>query len=331
VSCRPLASAPVDRCVDLFASGGHLDAQLHPGFRRLRDSPLFAPARALLNSLQRVTAKADDAWLERFRTAGFDDCVFGIYLMEMFTAAGHTVQAMHDCSRLLLSKGDTRAVVDPVMSGESTHEMFERKLREHAWAFDSGLDSVSAYPYVLAAQCSAAAHSTLATNLFQAAGAENVSALLLCGDSSIVCKFNRVGQEGSHRSDAVRMLRYGLCRGRSERSALKDETFAYEVGRHATGPERWNEETVLVHNPNARRPIPCAWLGASTEAESTETDVGDVAPPATPHAGFIPLSSSTDMLPGDTPTWWVEDRTRALARDSASHAAHAARDAPPAR
>jgi hypothetical protein len=324
VSCRPLASAPVDRCVDLFASGGHLDAQLHPSFRRLRDSPLFAPARALLNSLQRVTAKADDAWLERFRTAGFDDCVFEIYLTEMFAAAGHTVQAMDDCSRLLLSKGDTRAVVDPVMSGDSTHEMFERKLREHAWAFDSA----SGCSYVLAAQCSVSSHSTLAADLFAAPGAENVSALLLCGDSPIVCKFNRIGQEGSHRSDAVRMLRYGRCRGRSERSALKDETFAYEVGRHATGPERWNEETVLVHNPNARRSIPRGWFGASTEAESTETDTGDAVLLVTPHAAFVPLSSATEMLPGDTPTWWVEDRTRVLARDSASHAAPAAHDAP---
>jgi hypothetical protein len=311
MTCRPFASTPVERCVDLFASGGHLDEQLHPAFRSLRDSPLLAPARALLNSLRRVSAMADDPWLERFRTAGFEDCMFEIYLTEMLTAAGHAVEALHSSSRLLLMKNGLCAIVDPMGAGQSGRATFERKLSERAWTLDPCTDK----SYVLAAECSALGHSTLAADLFAMPGAANVSALLLCGDSGTACKFNRLAQEGAHRSDAVRMLRYGTCRSRPGHGASVAEAFAYEVGKRASGPERWNEETVLLHNPHAVRPLPRGWLGAATEEESIDSAVH-----VSGTDGFVPLASVTEMLPGDTPTWWVEDRARVLASEAASRA-----------
>jgi hypothetical protein len=124
---------------------------------------------------------------------------------------------------------------------------------------------------------------------------ENISAVLF-SNSGTAPKFNRMGQEGSHRSDAVRMIRYGSCY-RHDPNSDKPSGFVYEVGDGET-TEKWSEAAVLIHNPHALHPLPPGLLGASAEErlEDGKTVTTLFC------EGFHPISSLTLTYPGNIPT-----------------------------
>lgn len=99
------------------------------------------------------------------------------------------------------------------------------------------------------------------SNFFAQTGAEHVSAVLFCNAGTIP-KFGRIGQQGQHRSDAVRIVRYGNC---------------------------------LDHDPNALLPLPAEWLGAGAEEKMGPN--GTVV--STWRDPFQPFASYTAMFDGD--------------------------------
>jgi hypothetical protein len=133
------------------------------------------------------------------------------------------------------------------------------------------------------------------SGFFNQLDAENVSAILFC-NSGTVPKFNRMGHQGAHSSPNVRMLRYGTCYSWAPEAA-KPEPFIYEVGDPLQGKETWGEGAVVFHNPNARHPLPPAWLGASSEER---LEGGNIC--ATILQDFHPYMSLTLKFRGDTPT-----------------------------
>jgi hypothetical protein len=109
---------------------------------------------------------------------------------------------------------------------------------------------------------------TIPSNFFSSAGAEHLSGVLY-SNAGTVPKFGRLGQEGAHHSDRVRMVRLGNCLD-PDPNATMPELFAYEVGDPEILPEPWRDGAVLIHNPHAIHPIPPGWLGAGGEESLTE-------------------------------------------------------------
>lgn len=134
---------------------------------------------------------------------------------------------------------------------------------------------------------------TIPSNFFAQPDAENISAVLFT-NAGTVPKFARIGQQGKHHSDAVRMVRYGTCLD-PDPNAVNPEHFAFEVGDPDVPLEPWRDGAVLIHNPNALRPLPPGWIGASAEESLTsqgtvETNYNDP---------FQPFASMTAMFDGD--------------------------------
>ncbi|WP_197383897.1 hypothetical protein [Ralstonia pseudosolanacearum] len=96
---------------------------------------------------------------------------------------------------------------------------------------------------------------------FNQPDAENISAVLFCNTGTIA-KFNRMGQQGKHFNEHVRMVRWGTCYRHDPNAALP-AGFVYEVGAPEEGLETWREGTVLFPNPNALHPLPSEWFGAA--------------------------------------------------------------------
>lgn len=135
------------------------------------------------------------------------------------------------------------------------------------------------------------------SGFFAQPSAENVSAVLF-SNSGTVPKFNRMGHEGTHRSEAVRMIRYGTCYRHDPNSDIP-APFLYEVG-DGEDRERWDEGTVLMHNPRARHPIPSGLMDIPIEERLVN---GQIVTTFTMEShGFLPYSSLTINFPGDTTT-----------------------------
>ncbi len=133
------------------------------------------------------------------------------------------------------------------------------------------------------------------SGFFNLPEANNISAVLFC-NSGTVPKFARMGQEGAHRSDAVRMIRYGVCYQQNPDATLP-EGFVYEVGDPRNGRESWREGTALIRNPNALYPLPAGWFGAALEEDSLNgKHVSTFLEP------FLPYWSLTKMYPGHAPS-----------------------------
>jgi len=143
---------------------------------------------------------------------------------------------------------------------------------------------------------------TIRSNFFQLEGAENISAILF-SNTGTIGKFNRMGQEGQHRSSEVRLFRYGTCYDDDPNSAMA-ATFAYEVGEGNFPPEPWRQGSVLIHNPGALHPIPAEWLGAGAEEnlEASGTVVPILKDP------FLPYMSMTKIFPASIPTRAIWDQ-----------------------
>ena len=103
------------------------------------------------------------------------------------------------------------------------------------------------------------------SNFFAQEDAKHVSAVLFCNAGTIP-KFGRIGHQGAHLSEAVRMVRHGTCLDHDP-NATSPEQFFYEVGDPEVPPEPWRDGSVLIHNPNALYPLPPEWLGAGAEED----------------------------------------------------------------
>lgn len=340
------------------------DNDLHPGFKSMRDSPMWEPARAVLRDLFREFPDPDGNFVEQFQTSGFSARMFEIYLFALFRESGFAIDRSRARPDFLLRKVDqllgveavtanppssegitpyvaqpkqrsaeeTRAYLDDEVPIRMGSPLFS-KLQKRYWQ----LEYLKGRPFVLAIEAfhdagSLAISSTpltrylfglghhwyhdekgkliistspienhrlgakeIPSGFFNQPEVENISAVLF-SNSGTAPKFNRMGQEGSHRSNAVRMIRYGSCY-RDDPNSDKPSGFVYEVGDGETN-EKWSEGTVLIHNPHALHPLPRGLIGASAE-ESLE----DGRTVTTFFCeGFHPYSSLTLTYPGDTPT-----------------------------
>lgn len=151
---------------------------------------------------------------------------------------------------------------------------------------------------------------TIPSNFFAQPGAEHVSAVLFCNGGTIT-KFNRIGHEGKHRSDAVRMVRFGTCLDHDP-NATQAEVFDYEVGDPRMPPESWRDGAILIRNPAASIPLPAGWMGMSAEEDLVGGQV--VTSWRDP---FLPFESLTHLFDGgidDETMWAVIDRHLAMRR-----------------
>ena len=129
---------------------------------------------------------------------------------------------------------------------------------------------------------------------------ENVSAILFTNMGTI-SKFNRIAQETNYRSPTMRMIRWGT-KYRHNPNAANPEGFVYEVG-DGEMVEPWREGTVLIHNPNAKYPVPPGLLGVAVEER---LEGGQIV--SSFSDDFTPYSSVTEIYPGQTPTQLLQQR-----------------------
>jgi hypothetical protein len=133
------------------------------------------------------------------------------------------------------------------------------------------------------------------SGFFNQKDVENISAVLF-SNSGTAPKFNRLGKENGYHSSAVRMIRYGTCY-RHDPNSDRPAPFCYEVG-DGEAIEKWNEGTVLIHNPRARYPLTPKFMGVAAEQK---LENGELVTTFFDE-GFQPFSSLTLCFPGDTPT-----------------------------
>ena len=133
------------------------------------------------------------------------------------------------------------------------------------------------------------------SNFFGLPDAEHVSGVLF-SNAGTIPKFGRIGHQGKHHSEDVRMVRVGNCWD-PDPNAATPEVFAYEVGDPQVPPEPWRDGAVFIHNPNALHPVPPAWIGAGAEENLGEagTVVSTFADP------FQVYASDTLLFSGDAP------------------------------
>lgn len=90
------------------------------------------------------------------------------------------------------------------------------------------------------------------SGFFNLPHAEFISAVLF-SNSGTIAKFQRVAQEGNHRSQRVMMARIGACYDHDPEAAVP-LAFDYIVGSRPQ-PETWGEGLSLIHNPHALHPL----------------------------------------------------------------------------
>lgn len=348
--------------IDLFAHS-RPDTELHPQFLKTRDSPMYAPARAVLREVTSSMTDPDGNLIEQFQTHGFDARTFEIYLHALFSEAGHVIDRNHDRPDFMISRAGLTVAVEAVTANPPPSKNYQPYVPEHRNPLRSReeimtylkqevaiklgsplfsklqkkyweLPHVAGLPLVFAIETFHAAGSlnlsstalsqyllgidhrhnfdehnnlvveadtigehvgskTIPSNFFAQPGAEHVSAVLF-SNAGTIPKFGRIGQQGKHRSDAVRMVRYGNCLDHDP-NATSPEAFAYEIGDPDVPPEPWRDGSVLIHNPNALLALPPEWLGAG--AEENLGPNGTIV--STWRDPFQPFASLTAMFNGD--------------------------------
>ena len=139
------------------------------------------------------------------------------------------------------------------------------------------------------------------SGFFSLPGAENISAVLFV-NSGTAAKFNRMGQQGRHRSDAVRLFRYGTYYD-WDPDATSPRSFLYEIGDPEAPVETWRQGTDLILNPKALHPLPAEWLGAAVETSLTDEQI---VPLIAVGENFLPYMSITAIFNGDAPESAIE-------------------------
>lgn len=119
--------------------------------------------------------------------------------------------------------------------------------------------------------------------LFFQPGVENLSAVLVNPQGTLV-KFNRLGFIAGFGDRRVRMRRTGLRRYDDNLADPRPRPFTDEV--HAPGyAETWVEGAVVLHNPNAVRPLnPGLLLGATHEFLQPDGTIMSLLPNNPPYA-----------------------------------------------
>jgi hypothetical protein len=107
---------------------------------------------------------------------------------------------------------------------------------------------------------------SIPASFFQQPNAEYISAVLF-SNAGTVAKFNRMGFLAGKAAN-VKALRFGLAYS-PDPDAVMPEPFWYVVGDRK---ERWEEEAIVFHNPNALYPVPEGFFGDSIEVFSSEGD-----------------------------------------------------------
>lgn len=139
------------------------------------------------------------------------------------------------------------------------------------------------------------------SGFFNLPGAENISGVLFA-NSGTAAKFNRMGQQGRHASEAFRLFRYGTCYD-WDPNATSPHSFLYEIGDPLAPTESWRQGTDLILNPNALHPLPAEWFGAALETSLTDTQI---VPLIAAGEEFIPYMSMTTILDARTPQARIE-------------------------
>lgn len=134
---------------------------------------------------------------------------------------------------------------------------------------------------------------TIPSGFFLQPDSENISAVLFSNNGTIAT-FNRIGQAGKANDPSLLMFRYGTCY-RNDPNASLPAPFLIEVNDPGGPKETWNQGTVVIHNPNAKHPIPVGWLGASADTVFLD---GEVV--TTFHAPFHPYMSMTHIFPASS-------------------------------
>lgn len=98
--------------VDLFADLNIAPEKLHPQFTAMRDSPCYAPARAVIAELQSSFHDADGNFVEQFQTTGFDSRTFEFFLFAMLREVGHDVDRTHARPDFLITREGLTAALE---------------------------------------------------------------------------------------------------------------------------------------------------------------------------------------------------------------------------
>lgn len=150
-------------------------------------------------------------------------------------------------------------------------------------------------------------HKRIPSGFFKQPDAEHVSAVLFCNTGTIP-KFARMGQQGKHHCDGVRVIRHGFCYDDDPNAAVP-EPFLYEVGDPEYGVETWREGTVLMHNPAALHPLENGWFGAAIEeCWANNQSIATMFEP------FVPYSSMTTMFGGHIPQAKLQEHVNEISR-----------------
>lgn len=89
------------------------------------------------------------------------------------------------------------------------------------------------------------------SGFFNQPDAETISAVLF-SNAGTISKFNRIGYRQGVSNEIHTMLRFGTM-AVHDPNASEPEVFHYDV---ANRDEAWSDGMVLLHNPNARHPLP---------------------------------------------------------------------------
>lgn len=100
---------------------------------------------------------------------------------------------------------------------------------------------------------------TIPSGFFDMPGSEHVSALLF-SNAGTVAKFSRIGF-AKHPIPGMIIARFGTEYD-DDPKAIMPKPFYYFIDEY---PERWNEEAVVLHNPNALHPLPSQFFGNTAE------------------------------------------------------------------
>jgi hypothetical protein len=102
------------------------------------------------------------------------------------------------------------------------------------------------------------------SGFFSLPGAENVSAVIV-NPQGTLSKFTRMGYIAGFGDPRVKIIRRGLVRGEHSKDDPRPRYFVHDVSKPDYS-EAWVEGMVVLHNPNARIPLPPPLIdGASHE------------------------------------------------------------------
>jgi hypothetical protein len=131
------------------------------------------------------------------------------------------------------------------------------------------------------------------SGFFSLPGSENVSAVIV-NPQGTLSKFTRMGYIAGFGDRRVKIIRRGLVRGEHNKDDPRPRYFVHEVS-DSSYSESWTEGMVVLHNPNARIPLPPPLIeGASHEFLQEDGRLMSLFPE------FHPYFSETVILAPDT-------------------------------